>query len=108
MFALWGQFMDHWARADMRRARRLAAELRELGETAGDVLTQVMGCHASELTCFCLGEFTAGRAYMEKGLALYDPAHPPSYSELMSNGHVSSQDENCRNRTRASSSTASS
>jgi class 3 adenylate cyclase/tetratricopeptide (TPR) repeat protein len=85
LFALWGQFMDHWTRADLKQARQLAAELRELGDTAGDVLTQVMGCHAGELTCFCLGEFTAGRAYLEKGLALYDPAHPPSYAELMSN-----------------------
>jgi hypothetical protein len=84
LFALWGQFMNHWTRADLKEARRLAAELRELGDTTGDVLTQVMGCHAGELTCFFLGEFTAGRAYLEKGLALYDPGHPPSYSELMS------------------------
>jgi tetratricopeptide (TPR) repeat protein len=84
LFALWGQFMDHWATADLKQARRFAAELRELGDTAGDVLTQVMGCHAGEMTCFGLGEFTEGRAYLEKGLALYDPAHPPSYSELMS------------------------
>jgi tetratricopeptide (TPR) repeat protein len=77
--------MDHWARADLKQARRIAGELQELGETAGDFLTQVMGCHAGELTCFGLGEFATGRAYLDKGLALYDPAHPPSYSELMSN-----------------------
>ncbi len=82
--ALWGQFTDHWARADLKRARRLAAELRELGDTAGDVLMQVMGCHASGLACFHLGEFAAGRTYLETGLALYDPVHGPSYSELLS------------------------
>jgi predicted ATPase len=31
-----------------------------------------------------LGEFIAGRAYLEKALALYDPAHGPSSSELLS------------------------
>jgi hypothetical protein len=39
LFALWGQFTDHWAQADLKRARRLAAELQELGDTAGDVPT---------------------------------------------------------------------
>jgi tetratricopeptide (TPR) repeat protein len=84
LFALWGQIMDHWARADLKRARRLAAELRELGDTAGDVPMQVLGCTASGIVCLFLGEFTAARAYVEKGLALYDPAHRPSYLELLS------------------------
>ena len=84
LFALWGQFTDHLFRADLKRARRLAAELRELGDTADDVLMQVMGCSASGMACLFLGEFTAARAYVEKGLALYDPSQRPSYSELLS------------------------
>ena len=84
VFALWGQFTDHWARADLRRARQLAAELRELGDTAGDILTHVLGCDAGGTACFHLGEFTTGRACLEEGLALYDPAHRPSYSEVLS------------------------
>ncbi len=84
LFALWGQFMEHWVRADLKRARQLAEEMVGLGEDSGDVPTQVMGCTASGLACFFLGEFTAGRAYVEKGLALYDPAHRPSYAELLS------------------------
>jgi predicted ATPase len=59
LFALWGQFTNHWARADLRHAQRLAAELQELGETTGDVPMQVMGCHASELTCFHLGNLVS-------------------------------------------------
>ena len=43
-----------------------------------------MGCLASGWVCFLLGEFTAGRAYLEKALALYDRAHRPSYAELLS------------------------
>jgi len=84
LFALWGQVTAHWARADLRRARRLAAEMRELGDTAGDVPMQVLGCEAGGMACFHLGEFTEGRAYLEKGLALYDPANRSSYEELLS------------------------
>ena len=84
LFALWGQWSDHLFRADLKRTRRLAVELRALGDTAGDVPMQAMGCSASAVTCAFLGEFTAGRAYVEKGLALYDPAHRSSYAELVS------------------------
>ena len=84
LFALWGQFSDHWARADWRRQRHFADEIIDLGEVSGDVLTRVMGCDAGGLACFQLGEFTAGRGYLEKALALYDPAHRRSASELLS------------------------
>jgi class 3 adenylate cyclase/tetratricopeptide (TPR) repeat protein len=85
LFALWGQFTYLWARADLKEARQLAAELRELGQTTGDILMQVTGSDACAMAYFHLGEFTTGRAYVEKGLALYDPARRPSYSELLSN-----------------------
>jgi predicted ATPase len=81
--ALWGQYWDHCARADLKRARRLAAELRELGDTTGDIPIQVMGCVADGHLCLLLAELTASRSYLEKGLALYDPAHRPSYLELL-------------------------
>jgi class 3 adenylate cyclase/tetratricopeptide (TPR) repeat protein len=84
LFSLWGQITEHWARADMKRARRLAADLQELGDAGGDVLTQVLGCDAVGATHLWLGEFTAARPYLEKALALYDPADGPSYSELLS------------------------
>jgi len=83
LFALWGQFMNHFARADLKQARRLAEELRELGDTAGDVLMQVMGSHAVGLACFQLGEFTAGRAYLDKGLVLVNPAHLGSIGQQL-------------------------
>ncbi len=84
LFALWGQLMEHWVRPDLKWARQLAEEMVGLGEDSGDVPTQVMGCTAGGLACFFLGEFTAGRAYVEKGLALYDPEHRPSYAEVLS------------------------
>jgi predicted ATPase len=79
---LWSQYADHWARADLQRAQRLATELRELGDATGDVVAQVMGCYTDGLICFSFGEFAAGRECFEKGLALYDPAQRPAYAEL--------------------------
>jgi predicted ATPase len=43
---------------------------------------QVWGCYTNGPVCFCFGEFAAGRAHLEKGLELYDPAQRPSYVEL--------------------------
>jgi class 3 adenylate cyclase/tetratricopeptide (TPR) repeat protein len=79
----WGQWLDHWARADLEGAQRIAAELRELGDAGGDVPMQVIGCDTGGYTCFQLGEFTTSRAYMEKALALYDPADRATYAELL-------------------------
>jgi class 3 adenylate cyclase/tetratricopeptide (TPR) repeat protein len=84
LFAMWGQFMDHWARADLRQAQRLAGELRELGDGANDILMRVLGRAAGGLACFHLGEFSAGRAYQEEALILYDPEDRFFYSELLS------------------------
>ncbi len=85
LFPLWGQFVYHWARADLRRARQLAEEMAGLGEDSGDVPTQVMGCDAGGLACFFAGEFTAARQHVEQGLAGYDPAHRVFYGELLPN-----------------------
>jgi class 3 adenylate cyclase/tetratricopeptide (TPR) repeat protein len=84
LFSLWGQFTAPWARADLERARRLAAEIRELGGVAGDIPMQVMGCEACGIAHFHLGEFTSARPYLEKALDLYDPAHRPAYADLLS------------------------
>jgi predicted ATPase len=62
--ALHGQFMDHWGRADLRRAQRVAAEMRELGDATGDVPMQVLGCDDGGFACFAVGEFAAGSAYL--------------------------------------------
>jgi tetratricopeptide (TPR) repeat protein len=85
LFALWGQWEDAmFARADLERARRLAVELRELSDTAGDAPMQMLGYYASGATCLWLGEFTAAPAYFEKALTLYDPAHRPLYAAQLS------------------------
>ena len=58
-------------------------EIQELGDATGDVVAQVVGCHLDGSRCFVLGEFAAGRAQLEKAIALYDPALRTSYAELM-------------------------
>jgi tetratricopeptide (TPR) repeat protein len=80
---LWGQAFDDFARADLQRLQRLATEIQELGDATGDVVVQVLGCHLDGTRCFMLGEFAAGRAQLEKAIALYDPAQRTSYAELM-------------------------
>src|SRR5262249_29294724 len=42
--ALVGRFWGHWAGADLRRARGVAAEMRELGDATGNIPMQVWGC----------------------------------------------------------------
>ena len=86
LFGLWGNFIGSiFARADLKRAERFAAEMRQLGDSADDVLIKVIGWNASGVACLFPGEFTTGRAYLEKALALYDPAHRTSYAELLAN-----------------------
>src|SRR5262249_22674162 len=68
VFPLLGQFRDHWARADLKGAQRFAAELRELGDTTGDVPMQVLAYHASGYARFQLGEFKESRSYLAKAL----------------------------------------
>src|SRR5262249_54770076 len=86
--ALVGRFWDHWSRADLRRARGVAEEMRELGDATGNIPMQVWGCDSDGITCFNLGEFVSGRAYLERALSLYDPAHRPSYSDFPTDTQV--------------------
>jgi predicted ATPase len=83
--ALWGQLGYYASLARHERARQFAVEMRDLGETSGDVPMRVMGYAACAYTCICLGEFAAARAHAENGLTLYEPADRPLYAELMSN-----------------------
>ncbi len=81
--ALYGQWVNHACRAELARAKQLAAEMARLGEVSDDVAMRVMGHGACAFTCNSLGEFTTARAYAENGLALYDPAHRLFYAELL-------------------------
>jgi tetratricopeptide (TPR) repeat protein len=82
---LWGEFRVCWSRADLRLARRLADETAALGEVSGDLPARALGDNAVGWLCFSLGEFTTGRACLERALAAYDPTDRASYSEVVPN-----------------------
>jgi len=79
---LYGQFVHHALRADFVVAERLAAEMRHLGEEQEDVVTRVMAYRISGYASLALGDFNTARAYLERSLALYDPADRLRYTEL--------------------------
>ena len=85
LFALQGEFQYHICRADLNRARQVAADMRVQGETSGDVFAQALAYDASADVCYEFGEFLSARAHAEKGVALYDPAHRALYAESMPN-----------------------
>ncbi len=79
---LYGQFVHHALRADFVVAERLAAEMRHLGEEQEDVVTRVMAYRVSGYASLALGDYSTARAYLERSLALYDPADRLRYTEL--------------------------
>ena len=79
LFALWGQFADHCAPSRSEAgATACCARCESLGEAsrrrrhAGDGLHMPAGIRACPRA-----NLPQARAYVEKGLALYDPAHRP-------------------------------
>jgi tetratricopeptide (TPR) repeat protein len=83
LFALYGQWVYDAFRGDLVRARQLAAEIRDLGESGGDAATQIIGYHLSGLIYLEQGEFTAARPYLEAGVGQFDPAYRRFYTELL-------------------------
>jgi predicted ATPase len=83
LVALYGQWAHHVNCADLKRARRLSAEMRALGEETGDGATRMLSRRASNFTCLTLGEFTVAREDLEQGLALFDPADRLFYAEVL-------------------------
>jgi hypothetical protein len=85
LFASQGEFQYQISRSNLMRARELAAELCSRGEESGDVPTRVLGYDASAYACSLLGELTAARDYVEKGISKFDPAHRHIYADLLPN-----------------------
>ena len=80
---LLGQWLHALLRADLPSARARAEEMLGLGRTRNDGIWELIGCRTSGVTSFPLGEFAATRQYLERGLAVYDPAHRSTYTALM-------------------------
>jgi adenylate cyclase len=70
---LLGLFSFHLVRGEHRTAHRLAEELLRLAETSGHPGRRLGAHQALGLSLFHLGELTAARDHLERGIALYDP-----------------------------------
>jgi predicted ATPase len=79
---MYGQFVHHALRADLLRAEQLAAEMRQVGEAQGDVVTRVMAYRVSGYASLALGEFVSARVYLERSLVLYNPTDRLLYEEV--------------------------
>jgi DNA-binding winged helix-turn-helix (wHTH) protein/tetratricopeptide (TPR) repeat protein len=83
LFAVYGQWLYHLTRADLKRARRLTAEMRGLAEDSGDVRADLLSRYANGYSCLRLGEFAVAREDLEQGLVLFDPAERSFYAEVL-------------------------
>jgi hypothetical protein len=83
LFALLGQWSFHAIRADHKRARQLAGEMRDWSKIQGDVRARLLSCHAGGYTSIHLGEFAAARQNLEQGLALFDAADRHFYTDVL-------------------------
>ncbi len=79
---LYGQWVHHLQRGDLRKARDFALETRQLGEASKDIVARATGCRTSGVTYMYSGDFAVARAYFEQGLELSDPAHLDLYAKL--------------------------
>jgi predicted ATPase len=79
---LFGQWVHHLIKGELRRARLLATEMLQRGEDSGDNAVTVTGHRQNAVTCFHLGELSVARAHLEQGIAMFDPADRPFYASL--------------------------
>jgi tetratricopeptide (TPR) repeat protein len=73
--ALFGLWYVEYGRGHYAAARALGESLLALAQQEGDTGRLLEAHHALWPTVFAMGEPTAALAHLERGLALYDPAH---------------------------------
>ncbi len=69
-FGLWAHNL---VRGEFGAARDLSAQICQFGEEQNDDAARLIGCYASGITNFLLGELGPAIAYLENGLILGDP-----------------------------------
>src|SRR5262249_10014364 len=67
---LYGQWLCRVTRGDLDQAEQHAERLRQLGEAQNYVMWKCLGSRVSGVTCFHLGRFIEGRAYLQNALSL--------------------------------------
>lgn len=74
-----GQWVSAFIGNDLLVAERHAEEMLALGAATKNPVLSVLGYRCAGLNGFARGEFLKARENLERGLALYDPAHAPIY-----------------------------
>jgi len=69
-----GQFTFRLVRGELEQAERHADEIRRAGDALGNPRWQHVGATCSGATYSWLGKFSDARAYLENGVASWDPA----------------------------------
>ena len=71
--ALYGHFIVHFQRSELRIAHEAASELLYSAEVRGDVAARVTGHRIVGSALYHLGRLVESRTHLEAGLALYEP-----------------------------------
>lgn len=71
--ALWGMFLFHIARGEIRDALNLGAQLLNLAERAQDRALLLQAHHALGPTFALVGDWASARTHLEQAIAFYDP-----------------------------------
>ena len=79
---LWGLWMFHYVRPDLRQARELADQLFSLGQKADDPAQLLHAREALATTSFSLGDQDAANEHMQQAMALYDFERHSSLTDL--------------------------
>jgi predicted ATPase len=79
---LYGQFLHHLMRGELKRARQHADEMFYLGDERNNLALTVMARRLGGITSFSLGDFVGARALFEQCLRDFDPRHRPFYTSL--------------------------
>ncbi len=70
---LWGLWLFYEVRGELQTARELAEQLLSLAQRQQDPALLLPAHRAMGQTVYCQGELARARAYLEQGIALYDP-----------------------------------
>jgi class 3 adenylate cyclase/tetratricopeptide (TPR) repeat protein len=77
-----GEWTHNLIRGHVEPARIRAEAVLAEGEARGEEIRTMMGCRMRGVTNYPLGEFETARTYLERGLALFDPARRATYTQF--------------------------
>jgi tetratricopeptide (TPR) repeat protein len=79
---LFGEWLHHFLRAELHRAREGGEEMLLLGEDQNDIPLKGLGLRTFGMASFCLGDFSGCRDNLDRAVALYDPSQLAYYTAL--------------------------